>query len=170
MIAGLTRTLQNISSKLNVPTPNRMAYRAVDFMEDLRNRLEQQFPQENSAIAWKIDIGDDRFEIDPQLLPEAFSELIQNAFRHGPAKGKIAASAKIEGGRFLFTMTEPKERFELPTENWGREPLRYIGRGDYGLGLNRARRIVEAHDGKLQAEYEQERKALVTTIALPLAG
>jgi signal transduction histidine kinase len=169
MISRLTTTLQGISTKLNVPTPHRMAYRAADFIEDLRKRVDRQFPQENSAINWKIDICDERIEIDPQLLPEAFLELIKNAFQHGRAKGEIAASAKIDAGRFLFTITELKERFELPTENWGREPLRYIGRGDYGLGLNRARRIVEAHDGKLQAQYDQEGKALVTTIALPLA-
>jgi signal transduction histidine kinase len=169
MISGLTTTLHDISSKLNVPTPDRMVYRAADFMEDLRKRVGQQFPQENLAIIWKIDLNDEGIEIDPQLLLEAFLELVRNAFQHGPAKGEIAASAKIETGRFLFTMIEPKERFELSTENWGREPLRYIGRGDYGLGLNRARRIVEAHDGKLQAQYEQERKALVTTIVLPLA-
>jgi signal transduction histidine kinase len=169
MISGLTKTLQGISSKLSVPTLDRMTYRAADFMEDFRKRVGQQFLQENSAIIWNIDIGDERIDIDPQVLPEAFLELIENAFQHGRAKGEIAVSAKIDGGQLLFTMAEPKDRFELPTENWGREPLRYIGRGDYGLGLNRARRIVEAHDGKLQAEYDQERKALVTSIALPLA-
>ena len=169
MISGLTKTLQNVSNKLSVPTSDRMAYRAADFMEDFRKRVAQQFSQQNSAITWNIEIGDERIDIDPQLLLEAFVELFQNAFKHGSAKGEIESSGKLDGRQFLFTMTEPKERFELPTENWGREPLRYIGRGDYGLGLNRARRIVEAHDGKLQAEYDEERKALVTTIALPLA-
>jgi signal transduction histidine kinase len=67
-------------------------------------------------------------------------------------------------------MTEPKEVFESTTENWGREPLRRLTHGHYGLGLNRARTIVEAHGGRLDAKYDEAAKNLTTTITLQLAG
>ena len=76
--------------------------------------------------------------------------------------------AKIDDNRFLFTLHEPKDRFELPTQNWGREPIRKITLRHYGLGLNRVRVIVEAHRGKLHAQYDPNVSALITTLTLPL--
>jgi len=169
MISALATSLQSVSAKLGAVSPNRMAYRAADFMEDLRKRAAREFPQQNAEITWEIDLGDEMIDIDPPLLPEAILELIRNAFQHGRGEGAIAASAKIDQGRFFFRLREPKHQFEVPTENWGGEPLRSVGRGHYGLGLNRARRIVQAHDGEIQAEYDRAGRALVTTIGLPLA-
>ena len=170
MISALTKTLQSVSAKLSAASPNRMAYRASDFMQDLRKRVAQEFRQQNAEISWKIDLGDEMIDIDPQLLPDALLELIRNAFQHGREKDPMTAIARIENRRFFFTLCEPKQQFELPTENWGREPLGSIGYGHYGLGLNRARSIVEAHDGELQAQYDEAGRRLVTTIALPLGG
>jgi K+-sensing histidine kinase KdpD len=168
MISVLTNSLQSVSSKLGAVSPNRMAYRAADFMEDLQKRVAREFPQQNADISWKIDLGDEMIDVDPPLLPEAILELIRNAFQHGRGEGAIAASATIDHGRFLFRLREPKHQFELPTENWGGDPLRSVGRGHYGLGLNRARRIIEAHDGEMQAQYDRTGGALVTTITLPV--
>ena len=169
MMSVLTTTLQSVSAKLAAPSLNRMVYRAADFMEDLRKRIAREFPDHSTEINWRIDVGDKMIDIDLQLLPEAFLELIRNAFQHARGDGAITGSARIENGRLIVTLREPKQQFDLPTENWGAEPLRSVGRGHYGLGLNLARRIVEAHDGKLQATYDRTGAALVTTIALPLA-
>lgn len=168
MVSALTSSLQSASAKLGAVSPDRMAYRAADFVDDLRKRVAREFPQQNADITWKIDLGDDMIDVDPPLLPEAILELIRNAFQHGRGEGAIEVSAKIDQGRFLFRLREPKHQFELPTENWGGEPLRSVGRGHYGLGLNRARRIVEAHDGEMQAQYDRAGGALVTTITLPV--
>jgi len=168
MVSALARSLQSVSAKLGAVSPERMAYRAADFMEDLRKRVAREFPQQSADITWKIDLGDEMIDVDPPLLPEAILELIRNAFQHGRGEGAIAVSAKVDQGRFLFRLQEPKHQFELPTENWGGEPLRSIGRGHYGLGLSRARRIVDAHDGEMQAQYDRADGALVTTITLPV--
>jgi len=168
MVSALASSLQSVSAKLGAVSPNRMAYRAADFMEDLRKRVAREFPQQNADITWKIDLGDEMIDVDPPLLPEAILELIRNAFQHGRGEGAIAVSAKVDQGRFLFRLQEPKHQFEVPTENWGGEPLRSIGRGHYGLGLSRARRIVDAHDGEMQAQYDRTGGALVTTITLPV--
>jgi signal transduction histidine kinase len=81
----------------------------------------------------------------------------------------INAKVSIEGARFVFNLQEPKARFELSTDKWGHEPLRNVNQGRYGLGLNRMRIILEAHNGNLGAQFDRASSVLATTITLPLS-
>ncbi len=78
-------------------------------------------------------------------------------------------TARTENGRFDFSLNEPKQGFYRSTENWGREPLRSVTQGHYGLGLHRTRGIIEAHGGELKARYEEANSSLITTVTLPVA-
>ena len=169
-IARLGAILQKLSADLGQIKPSFMPYRAVDFVEDLRQKFAHDFPQESAAVDWEVQPGDAALNVDPQLLQQALLELFANAFQHERGQGQLAATAKIDNDRFVFTLREPKARFELSTENWGREPLRKISQGHYGLGLNRVRVIVEAHGGELHAHYDPTESVLLTTITLPLSA
>jgi K+-sensing histidine kinase KdpD len=170
MISGMTSTLQSLSKALSVVKPNLISYPAADFVEDLREKINRDFSAETAEINWKIQLGDAMLNVDPQLLQETFIELFANAFRHNRGKGVLVATAKIDNNQFLFTLEEPKARFDLPTDNWGREPLRQISQGHYGLGLNRVRAIIEAHGGELYAQHNPEHSTLITRLSLPLEG
>ena len=169
-IAGLGAVLQKLSADLGQIKPSLMPYRAVDFVEDLRQKFARDFPQQSAAVNWDIQPGDAALNVDPQLLQQALLELFANAFQHERGQGQLAATAKIDNDRFVFTLREPKARFELATENWGREPLRKISQGHYGLGLNRVRVIVETHGGELHARYDPTESVLLTTITLPFSA
>ena len=169
MISRLTSSLQRVSGVLGEVKPNLISYGASDFVEDLRKKIGQEFPNKTSEINWDVQPGNAVLNIDPQLLQEAIVEVFANAFRHDPGKGALAVEARIDKNRFLFTLREPKIRFELSTENWGREPLRKVSHGHYGLGLNRVRTILEAHGGEMHAQYEPKASALVTALTLPLS-
>jgi len=169
-IAGLGTILQKLSADLGQIKPSFMPYRAVDFVEDLRQKFAHDFPQESAAVNWDVQPGDAALNVDPQLLQQALLELFANAFQHERGQGQLAATAKIDNDRFVFTLREPKARIELSTENWGREPLRKISQGHYGLGLNRVHVIVEAHGGELHARYDPTESVLLTTITLPLSA
>jgi len=169
MIAGLTSSLQKVSGRLGEVKPDLISYRASDFVEDLRKKIAQEFPNKGPEISWDVQLGDAALDIDPQLLQEAIVELFANAFRHDPGEGALTAEARIDKNRFLLTLREPKIRFELSTENWGREPLRKVSHGHYGLGLNRVRTIVEAHGGEIHAQYDPKTSTLVTALILPLS-
>jgi K+-sensing histidine kinase KdpD len=169
-IAGLGAILQKLSADLGQIKPSLMPYPAVDFVEDLRKKFARDFPQESAAVNWDVQPGDAALNVDPQLLQQALLELFANAFQHERGQGQLAATAKIDNDRFVFTLREPKARFELATENWGREPLRKISQGHYGLGLNRVRVIVETHGGELHARYDPTESVLLTTITLPLSA
>ena len=169
MISGLTSVLQRVSGVLGDVKPSLISYRASDFVEDLRKKIAQEFPDESPAIHWDVRPDGALLSIDPQLLQEAIIELFANAFHHDRSEGTIAVAATIDKNQFLFTFREPKIRFQLSTENWGREPLRNVSRGHYGLGLSRVRTIVEAHGGEMHAQYDPKVSALVTTLTLPLS-
>ena len=170
MISGLTSTLQSLSKAVSVVKPNLISYPAADFVEDLRKKITRDFSSENAEITWNVQLGDATLNVDPQLLQETLTEVFANAFRHNRGKGPLVATAKIDNNQFLFTLEEPKARFDLPTNNWGREPLRKNSQGHYGLGLNRVRGIVEAHGGELYAQHNPEHSTLITRLSFPLEG
>jgi signal transduction histidine kinase len=170
MVSRLASTLQRLSRAVGEVKPNLIPYPASDFMQDLRGKIDRDFPKESKEISWEIQLGDAMLNVDPQFFEEAFTEIFANAFRHDRGKGPLVARAKIDDKGFLFTLSEPKARFDLPTQNWGREPLRKMSQRHYGLGLNRVRVIVEAHGGELNAQYDPKVSALTTTVRLPLSG
>ena len=169
MISEVGASLQRVTSALSAARLTLMPYGAADFIEDLRQKLASDYPDESKKIAWEVQAGDATLQIDPQLLQPALLEFFANAFRHDPAPGIISAEARIESNGFALTIREPKRRFQLSTENWGSEPFRTIGQGHYGLGLHRSRSIIEAHDGQLHARYDSPASSLITTVVLPLA-
>jgi K+-sensing histidine kinase KdpD len=169
MILKLAVTLQKLSTALGEVNPTTMSYRVSEFCEDLRKKFLQEFPAESAAVNWEVKAGDETFDVDPQLLQQAFLELFKNAFLHERAKGSISALARIDNGKFALTLREPKLGFESSTENWGRKPLGKVRQGHYGLGLNRVRVILEAHAGELRAQYDPATAELVTTVTLPIS-
>jgi signal transduction histidine kinase len=170
VISTLTSTLQSLSKAVSEVKPNLIPYRAADLAEDLRTKIDHDFSGESAAINWNIQAGNAMLNVDPQLLQEAVIELFANAFRHSRGKGHIVVAATMEDGRFLLTIEEPKARFDMPADNWGREPLRKVSQGHYALGLNRVRAIIEAHGGELYAQYNPNASALTTTLILPASG
>ena len=170
VVTGMNSTLQLLSRAVGEVAPNIVTYPAGEFLADMRTQIERNFSKENHEITWDVQLQDGMLTIDPQLFQEVFVELFANAFQHNRGKGALVARARISDGRFVFTLEEPKAGFSSDTQNWGREPFRNIRQRHYGLGLNRVRAIIEAHGGELQAQYDPEAAALVSTMALPMSS
>jgi K+-sensing histidine kinase KdpD len=169
MVGEIGTSLQRLTIGLGQIIPNFMSYRAADCVEDVKQKVAKDLSNDAAKVNWKMQLGEAQLNIDPQLLEQAFIELFTNAFQHERNTPGLVAKAYIDKDRFAFVLHEPKARFDLSTENWGREPLRTVGQGHYGLGLNRVRVIVEAHGGELHAQYDPAASALVTTVTLPLS-
>jgi signal transduction histidine kinase len=169
-ISGLTSALQSLSRAVSDVKPNLIPYRAADFAEDLRKKIDHDFSGQGAAITWNIQVGDAALNVDPQLLQEALSELFANAFRHIRGKGNLVVTVKMENGQFLFIMEEPKARLEGSADSLGGEPLRKVSPNHYGLGLHRVRAIIEAHGGKMHTRYDPNASKLITTLALPVSS
>jgi signal transduction histidine kinase len=168
VVSSFDSTLQKLSRAVGEVTQNTIAYQAAEFLADMRAEIGRGFLNEADQVTWDVQV-DGMLNVDPQLFGEVFTELFANAFRHGRGNGPLLARARIDNDRLLFKLHEPKGRFDCPTQNWGREPLRNISPRHYGLGLNRVRSIVEAHGGQLHAEHDAKASAFVSTIALPIS-
>jgi K+-sensing histidine kinase KdpD len=169
MIAQASTELQRLSAQLAEVNPVLIPYGAADFLNDLKQKVANDFEDFGAKTTWDLEMGDAELKIDPQLLLQAFLELFRNAFQRRSNGAPPAAKARVENDQLLFTLHEPKpHHFDLTTDNWGREPLRHLSQGHYGLGLNRARAIVEGHGGKLSAHYDSTASVLLSTISLPL--
>jgi len=167
MVSQIGTSLQRLTAGLSQNNPNLISYPAADFIEDLKQKLAKEFAEQAAKVSWEVELKDATLEIDPQLVQQAFLEIFGNAFQHERNVQSIAAKAYIDKKCFVFELREPKARFDLSTSNWGREPLRNVSQGHYGLGLNRARSIAEAHGGDFRAEYDRKTSALITTLTLP---
>ncbi len=170
MLAGLGAALQKLSSDVAPPRLTLIPYKAADFLEDLRSRFASTAGQGGKPVTWEVQICDTMMiQLDPQLMPLAVQELLDNAARSGDGPFSLKAIAD-KSGNLQLMLVEPKVEGEVKTRDWGREPLRNISQGHYGLGLNRARLIIEAHGGQLAAHYEQGSQTLVSTITLPASS
>src|SRR4051794_16819687 len=169
MLSELGVLLQKLSADMGHARPNLIPYPANDFVEDLRRKIEAGPADSKPKVSWEVAASDANLSIDPQLFPMVFEELLSNAARENPAAQVTIRTGIDLDNHFMLTLVEAKETFDLNTEEWGRQPLRNITQRHYGLGLNRARIIVEAHGGELRARYDEASKNLVTTITLPIA-
>ena len=168
MTSQIGISLQRLTAGLSQSNPNLIPYPAADFVGDLKQKLEKEFPENAAKVIWDTQLKDATLQVDPQLAQEAFLEIFGNAFHHERNIKSVTTKAYIDNNRFVFEWREPKARFELSTENWGREPLRNVSQNHYGLGLNRVRSIAEAHGGDFRAEYDRKTSTLITTLTLPV--
>jgi light-regulated signal transduction histidine kinase (bacteriophytochrome) len=167
---GMSAHLQRLSNSLAKIRPAPLPYQARDFVEDLRAKLATDQPEQSAAMEWKVSLGKETIEIDPQLLQEAFLELIGNAFAHGRGEGPLVFEARSAEPAIEFVLREPKTKFDGSTEDWGARPLAKLRHSHYALGLYRARSIFEAHHGSIRAQFDPAASVLITTVALPCSS
>lgn len=170
MVSEIGTGLQQLSAAIGQTVQTLISYPAADFVEDLRRKLTKDSPNEASKVNWEVQLKTEKLQVDPLMTQQALLELFANAFHHERNVKGITAKAYVDTGNFVFELCEPKAKFELSTKDWGREPLRHVSQGHYGLGLNRVRMIVEAHGGKFGANYERASSTLITKITFPTAA
>src|ERR1700719_1857118 len=105
MIAEVSRALQSVTSKMaGIPT-TRIPYGCADLIEDVKQKLASLGKADETE--WDVQVGEARVEVDPQLLEEALLELFANASLYRSRDGALLATAKIDNGKFDFTLREP---------------------------------------------------------------
>ncbi|HET9418331.1 MAG TPA: hypothetical protein VFO30_03245, partial [Chthoniobacterales bacterium] len=99
MLARMGGHLQKLSARVAQPQPHMIEYRASEFLQDVRAKIERELGKDGAAVEWDIQPSDAVLNVDPQLFQEALLELFTNAFRHERDTAEpVIATGKIENG------------------------------------------------------------------------
>jgi signal transduction histidine kinase len=138
--------------------------------------------ERDEAMAREVDLVLDSkapLEVvaDPQLLRSGFENVLRNAIRYAPSRSGVAIKARlnnIEGKKTILVTIEdrgpgvPSEMLERIFEPYTRLSADADDGQGSGLGLAIARRVFEAHGGRITAEIA-EPCGLRVRILLPAA-
>jgi signal transduction histidine kinase len=96
---------------------------------------------------------------DPVRIEQVLNNLISNALKYSPDGGKVELSLEEIDGEVLFRVSDQGLGIAAAELPYIFEPFRRIrtAREDIpgvGLGLSVAQRIVQAHDGRIEAESQ----------------
>jgi signal transduction histidine kinase len=162
-----------------------------DCVSELTGRWQEAFQRNQVRLDVRIDPGLPVFRFDYQKVQQAVANLLDNALKHTPAGGNVSLMVEPHfWERRTFGEPQPQERRTqiLRHPNSTRISVTDTGRGisaehhqeifeDFvrvdrtssgmGLGLAIAKRLVQAHRGKIWVDSELGRGAKFT-ILLPV--
>ncbi|MFP4559877.1 MAG: ATP-binding protein [Thiohalorhabdus sp.] len=111
---------------------------------------------------------------DPTRLEQILSNLLRNACKFTPAGGTIRLSGTREGEWVVLSVSDtgkgiPPEHLSGIFDDVGQKPYQDPNSGGLGLGLSLVRRLVELHEGRVEARSPGEGQGATFLVCLPAA-
>jgi len=132
-----------------------------DLVSDTLESFSQLAKQQEITLEGQVESDVDPVFMDTQAIGRVFNNLISNALRHTPPKGRVSVWVRRTNARVEVTVSDTGEGIraqDLPHifERFYRgDASRSRNRGTgAGLGLAIARGIVQAHEGDIQVQSE----------------
>lgn len=152
-----------------------------DCLEETATRWSEAFQRKGVKLETLLDPSIPTFRFDYQKVQQAAANLLDNALKHTPSGGTVTLRARPhfwERRVAKIAPVEERRRFRLPRPNSVEVSVTDSGAGiapehhqeifeDFvrvdrktsgmGLGLAIAKRLIQAHRGKIWVESEQNR-------------
>ena len=132
----------------------------MDLISDTLESFTELAKQREITLEGNVDSEVDPVNMDTQAIGRVLNNLIGNALRHTPPRGRVSVWARRTGQGVTVTVSDTGEgirRDDIPHifERFYRaEKSRNRGKGGAGLGLAIARGIVQAHGGDIHVESD----------------
>ncbi len=159
--------MQRLARAFQVPVPECIPYPVDLLFEDLRDRIGLERPELAARLQWKFTGEASRPAVDPVLVLEALTELLENAAAFSPAEEPVLVLASAREGGGLWQVRQHCMEPPRDPAQWGVRPLESSRRAHYGLGLFRVRRILRAHGASLGFEHEVVPGILTAEVYFP---
>lgn len=152
------------------PEPTDLKAMSHEILESLKSKLAER------RLDIRAEMPDlPSVQLDQTLAREVFTNLIENAIRYTPDGGRIAITARDQGDRLEWSVTDegigiPKAQQEKIFEKFYRaaNAVEHSSEGS-GLGLYLAKFIVDTWGGEIDFESE-EGKGAKFRVTIPKAG
>ena len=137
---------------------NRAEASLNDLVSDTLESFAELAKQQNITLEGQVESDVDPVFMDTQAIGRALNNLISNALRHTPPKGRVSVWVRRTGASVEVTVSDTGEGIraeDIPHifERFYRgEKSRNRGTGGAGLGLAIARGIIRAHGGDIRVE------------------
>lgn len=151
--------------------PTRMDELLPSCLEAVRPRADAK----GVALILDADPSLPEAHLDATRIAQVVANLLENAITHTPPGGQVTVAARAAAGAIEISVADTGRG--IPAEDLPRifdrfyraDPSRARATGGAGLGLTIARRLTEAHGGRIEAQSAPHRGARFT-ISLPPAG
>jgi PAS domain S-box-containing protein len=127
--------------------PNRHPVSVVELLERI---LGADWIPEGVRIVRRLPASDAVItEADPDQLHGAIANLVRNAVDAMPDGGELSTALEVSGGEIVITVADTGPGISPQVRGHLFEPLQSTKPMGIGLGLVTARRLVEAHGGRI---------------------
>ncbi|WP_347354656.1 HAMP domain-containing sensor histidine kinase [Intrasporangium sp.] len=187
-MSGETRRLRRLAEDLSALSRAEegrleLAPQRTDLREVVAAAVERLVPQAEDAevtLTLTRSAGPVPVTVDPDRVAQVVTNLVGNALRATPPKGRVTVDVVASGGHAVASVTDTGEGIATPDlervfERFYRVPDRRrsggpgSGQGGSGIGLTISRRIAEAHGGTLVATSPGRGSGATFTLTLPLS-
>jgi len=167
-VQRLDRVVQGF---LRFMRPQELSLKALDLnalLGSVGALLEAEWQARGVHFHWELDSALPPIRADEELLRQAFLNILQNACQAMPVGGTVTISTAREG-RELIRVSIADEGMGIPAENLEKIfKLYFTTKPDgSGIGLSIVYRIIQMHDGTIEARSEN-RQGTTMAVRLPV--
>ena len=147
----------------------------IDISDEIIKELQPQIKSKGLKIEKKYDSKMGKIKVDSKLLSIIFQNLISNAVKYTPEKGKIEVKIKVNKPNVLIEISDngfgipKKQQSKIFTKLFRADNVREKETDGTGLGLYIAKSIIEKSGGKIWFKSKED-KGTSFFVEIPLSG